>query len=532
MNRIKVATRFFLKNSLGEMFNNKMSSTLMMLFMGFLVFVISIPICSAISMSYDFFKQINQEGYLLSLILLIGSLTTFLMGIYTVLNVFFFAEDMEILMSMPFKMSEIMISKFIVTLINMYIYTGIIIAPLIVYGVVSKAGVLYYLFSIFIILANPILPLALCLIISLIIMRITNLSKHKDMFKTISGTISIILVVVINFFANSSTESVDMTTLLSENNGLIKGISSIFFTNIFGAKTLLYSGETKGILNLLLLIISLVLLIVALYYIGDKLYFKSIVGMSETSGKRENILEKDKDFIKEKSPIITLAVKDIKIIFRTPTFFINCVVMLLYFPLIIGVTFIGADMSRFEGNISSNMIVSLTMATIIFSIIGGNAATTCLSREGKNIIVSKYIPVSYKTQIKSKILSSVIINSIAILIGVAILLYVKADIITFIMSLIIQVLTIIMVSLSGVLLDYKSPSVNWEDENAMFDKNFRPLILLLVFFAVGGFLTIIYMKIESLTILFIVNIISISVISILIYRLLMKFGVNAYKEID
>lgn len=532
MNRIKVATRFFLKNSLGEMFNNKMSSTLMMLFMGFLVFVISIPICSAIAMSYDFFKQINQEGYLLSLILLIGSLTTFLMGIYTVLNVFFFAEDMEILMPMPFKMSEIIISKFIVTLINMYIYTGIIIAPLIVYGVTSKAGVFYYLFSILIILANPILPLALCLIISLIIMRITNLSKHKDMFKTISGVISILLVVLINFSANFSTGSVDMVTLLSENSGIMNGISSIFFTNIFGAKVLLYSGGIKGILNLLLLIISLVLLIFALYYVGDKLYFKSIVGMSETSGKRENILEKDKDFIKEKSPIVTLAVKDMKMIFRTPTFFINCVVMLLYFPLIIGVAFIGGNVSGFVGNISSNMIVSLTMATIIFSIIGGNAATTCLSREGKNIIVSKYIPVSYKTQIKSKILSSIIINSIAILLGVSILVYIKADIITFIMSLIIQVLTIIMVSLSGVLLDYKSPSVNWEDEKAMFDKNFRPLILLLIFFGVGGFLTVIYMKIESLLILFIVNIVCISVISVLIYKVLMKSGVNAYKEIE
>lgn len=532
MNRIKVATRFFLKNSLGEMFNNKMSSTLMMLFMGFLVLILSIPICSTIVMSYDLFKQINQEGYLLSLILLIGSLSTFIMGIYTVLNVFFFAEDIEILMPMPFKMSEIMISKFVVALINMYIYTGIIIAPLIVYGVISKAGVLYYLFSIFIILANPILPLALCLIISLIIMRVTNLSKHKDMFKTISGVISILFIVLINFFANSSTGSVDMTTLLSENNGLMNSISSIFFTNIFGAKVLLYSGEIKGVINLLFLLISLVLLIVALYYIGDKLYFKSIVGMSETSGKRENILEKDKDFIKEKSPIVTLAVKDMKMIIRTPTFFINCVVMLLYFPLIIGVAFIGGNVSGFVGNISNNMIVSLTMATIICSIIGGNAATTCLSREGKNIIVSKYIPVSYKTQIKSKILSSIIINSIAILIGIAILVYIKADIITFIMSLIIQVLTIIMVSLSGVLLDYKSPTINWEDEKALFDKNFRPLILLLIFFGAGGFLTIIYMRIENLLILFIVNIVCISVISALIYKVLMKSGVNAYKEIE
>lgn len=531
MNRTKIATKFFLKNSLEEMFNNKMSGTLMILLMIFLMFVLSIPISMTVTMSYDSFKAINQDGYLLSLILLLGSLTTLLMGIYTVLNVFFFSEDIEILMPMPFKMSEIMLGKFIVTLINMYVYTIIIVVPLMAYGVVSKAGFLYYIFAIVVIIANPILPLMLCLLISLIIMRFTNLSKHKDMFRTISGVISIAFIVGINFFANRGPSHEEMTSLISKNNGLMDGINGIFFTNTLGANALIYSGGLKGILSLIILVVSLAILVYALYYIGDKLYYKSVVGMAESVGKRKNILEEDKDYIKEKSPMVTLAVKDIKMIFRTPTFFMNCIVMLLYFPLIMGVAFIGNDFSEFVGNVNSNMIISGTMLVIAFSIVGGSAATTCLSREGKNLIVSKYIPVSYKTQIKSKILSSSVINCIALLMGVAILIYIKASAVTFIMSLIIQVLTIIMVSVVGVFLDYSSPSINWEDEKALFNKNFKPLILMGLFFAIGGALTVIYTKIPNLLLLFVVNIVVISVITFLIYKLLVRKGPEVYKRI-
>ncbi len=530
MNRIKMSTKFFLKNALGEMFNNKKSGTLMMLLMVGLVFVISIPICGMVTSTFEGFRSINQEGYLLSLILFLGSGTTFLMGIYTVLNVFFFSEDIEVLMPMPFKASDIMLGKFIVTLLNMYVYTCIMILPLIAYGLEAKEGILYYLFAIVVIVVNPILPLILCLAISLIVMRFANISKHKDMFKTISGVIAIAFVVLINFFSHrGSGASGAIEGFLKQNNGLMKAMNGVFFTNIFGANSLLYSSEVKGIINLGLLIIATLILAVILYYIGDKLYFKSIVGMSETVGKREKILENNKEYIREKSPLMTLAIKDIKMIFRTPTFFINCVVMIIYMPAIFFVAFVSEGIG--DAPLGNVIIVGGSVLFMALTIAGGSAASTCISREGKNLMVLKYIPIDYKTQIKSKLLSSIMINCIGFLIGIVVLIYLNASIVAFIMSVILQVLTILMVSVIGVYMDYSSPKLNWEDEKALFNKNFKPLIMYLIFVPIGGILTWLAFSIVNIYIIFALNVAVILLVTIISYKMLMKNGPKLYDKI-
>ena len=50
------------------------------------------------------------------------------------------------------------------------------------------------------------------------------------------------------------------------------------------------------------------------------------------------------------------------------------------------------------------IVVAFIIGTIC--VMGGGAATTAISREGKDFIVSKYIPVDYKIQLYSKIVSS------------------------------------------------------------------------------------------------------------------------------
>lgn len=533
MNRTKIAIKFFFKSYMQDMFKTKWSGALFLIFMAFLMLIMSAPISMTVGMTYDYFASINQDGYLIGFILLTGSLLTFVMGIYTVLDIFFFSNDIEILMPMPFKITEIMIGKFVVTLLNMYIFTIIIVGPLISYGVAAHKGILYYLFAILVIIINPIVPLILCLLFSLIVMRITNISKHKDMFKTISGIISIAFVLGINFFMNNSGGSTEhaLSKFISENNGLMNAINGIFFTNIFASKALLYSGSSQGILNLCILIILTIVSALILYYIGDKIYFKSIVGMSETSGKRENILKENKEVINVKSPLVTLAIKDVKEVLRTPTFFMNCVVMIIYFPVLM-LVFSSGGIDAFRGFINGPIIISGSIIFSALSIAGGSAASTCISREGKNIMVLKYIPIDYKTQIKSKILSSIIINSISILLGIVVLAILKADIGTIIMSLIIQILSLFTITIIGVYIDYSYPKLYWEDEKALFNKNFKPLIMFFLLLPVGAILFGLTIMLESELLVFLVDIVILLLAYFIFYKLLMKKGIKVYKEFE
>ena len=344
MNRLKIITKYFIKNALQEMFSNKkMGTWTLIALITFCIILLSLPFATMVAGSYDIFHSIGQEGILLSTILFSGTSIAFFFGIYTVMNVFYFSNDVEEILPLPFKSSEIVFGKFVSVLINIYIYTGILVLPLIVYGVVSKANLIYYLYAIIVLIITPILPMVLSSLISMALMRFTNLSKHKDAFRMFSGCLSLALIVVFNFFSRSSSENMNsneiINTMTKSNNSLINSISGIFITNKFSAYGLLYNNELKGILYILIALILSIIIFTIYYYAGGKLYLKGIIGISESYSKRENILEGGKvnRLIKTNSPIKALVMKDIKVIFRTPQFFINCVAMLFYMPAIMGI---------------------------------------------------------------------------------------------------------------------------------------------------------------------------------------------------
>ena len=146
MNRLKVLTKYFVRDALQDMFNgSKMKSGFMALLMILLIAFMSLPLIITVDVLYEPFAIIGQEGTLLSLILLIGAVINFFLGIFTIMNTYYFSNDIEHFLPMPFKSSEIVLSKFIAVLINMILYSTIIVVPLLVFAQKSSA-VQYFLF--------------------------------------------------------------------------------------------------------------------------------------------------------------------------------------------------------------------------------------------------------------------------------------------------------------------------------------------------------------------------------------------------
>ena len=205
MSRLKIITKYFIRNAIEEMFGNKkMKPAVLVALMLFTVSMISLPITFMIGGAYSSFHSMGQEGSLLLLILSLGSGISFFFGIYTIMNVFYFSEDIEVILPLPFKSSEIVFGKFIAVLINMYIYAGMLVLPLIAYGVASGASLMYYLYGIIALFVTPILPMIYASLICMVLMRFTNLSKHKDTFRMVSGCLSLILIVVFNYFNSNA----------------------------------------------------------------------------------------------------------------------------------------------------------------------------------------------------------------------------------------------------------------------------------------------------------------------------------------
>jgi ABC-2 type transport system permease protein len=544
MSRLKIITKYFIRNAIDEMFSgSKMKPALLIALMLFTVSMISLPITFMIVGAYDSFHAANQEGILLSLIFSLGSTISFFFGVYTIMNVFYFSEDIEVILPLPFKSSEIVFGKFAAALINMYIYTGMLILPLIAYGIESRASIMYYLYGIIALVVTPILPMIYASLICMILMRFTNLSKHKDAFRMVSGCLSLVLIVGFNYFNSNMGKSVDSGEMLQKmsegNNSLLNVMNSIFITDKLTSFGLLYNNHINGLLYIVLSLLIGVTAFLIYYFVGGKLYMKGIIGISEAYSKRENILENGKadKLTKKNSPIKALVIRDIKIIFRTPQFFINCVAMLLYMPAILGMgIFSKGQLSHIRNLLSSNGTSLYRFAIVAAFIVGttcvmgGGAGSTALSREGRDFLVSKYIPVHYKTQLYSKIISSLCINQIGTIIVAIILILVGASPILFVLGLISSFAGIFFVTIFGMYIDYRSPKLNWENEKAMYKNNYMPLFIMLIIFVQGALLVILALIIKNYLIIFLMTIGLVSLGSFIFYKGLVKHARRVYRE--
>jgi ABC-2 type transport system permease protein len=89
---------------------------------------------------YGFLQPMGQERLLLAYGILLGQFLVLLFGLYYVVAAFYFSRDLDMLIPLPFRPVEVMLSKFAVILVNEYLTMMPLVLPLLIaFGVLSKA---------------------------------------------------------------------------------------------------------------------------------------------------------------------------------------------------------------------------------------------------------------------------------------------------------------------------------------------------------------------------------------------------------
>jgi ABC-2 type transport system permease protein len=157
------------------------TAVLVMLGMGFwtFLFVISLKILG-------YFRTIEGLGDLLALRLLSMILLTFFSilvfsNVVTALSTFYLSGELEILLSSPIKIDRIYRTKFIETLVDSSWITLIYGLPVfIAYGVVFRAGVVYYLGLILTILPFLMIPASVGILTTMLLVNAFPARRAKD----------------------------------------------------------------------------------------------------------------------------------------------------------------------------------------------------------------------------------------------------------------------------------------------------------------------------------------------------------------
>ena len=387
-------------------------------------------------------------------------------------NIFFFSKDIEFILPLPVSSKELLISKFNVILLMTYITEMLFGIPLILYGFLNFTNFWYFFNLILVLILLPIVFVAIIGLIAVIFMRLFNFIKNKIMLQNI---ISIILIICLLFiedslissFSNLQQPSVFITpiiNLLIEKDIFIKIKSSFVLFSI-------------DILSLFIFV-----------FISKKIYLKIILNSITSTKRKLKRVEKKKVKIENKNSKIwkSYIKKEMKMLLKKPVFFMQTVfpvIMILVTMIMIANVFIPAIDVAIESDetikaglasleFNSEMIcVILGILQCLFSL--SSISLTAISREGKNAIFMKYIPVSYYKQFLYKNVLQVVLNIIVSLIILFIIYYYipKIGLLNILLIFIISIFINLINSYLMLLIDLKRPYLNWTSEHSVVKKN-------------------------------------------------------------
>ncbi|WP_439873570.1 putative ABC transporter permease subunit [Bacillus mycoides] len=543
MNKIWTLTKVLLKLNYADFITDKkkrwayLFSFAAILFVGFLIFG------SMTHGMYEGLKQLGQEpGMIIAMGLAIASIWVFLMSITNILTVFYYSNDIEMLLPLPLKPAQIISAKFLTVLITQYVMSSFILLPIfITYGLKSGAFITYYIYMIFIYLLFPIVPLVLASLLMTIIMRYTNIAKNKDRGNIFIGIVSILFIVGINVFMqwrNKSAFSGDAAAefLVNNQSSLLVQMTNYFPTTYFGAVALIESASWKGPLYVLIFALISFVFFVVFYYIAERTYLKGVIGLSTSTAKKQAITSEGLQKSTEQSSHLKAYVKkEFKTLFRTPQFFLNCIVQTFVMPIMLFFVLFVQDgnlkwITEYINNPeSAGLAIGVGLCASLF-LMGSNViATTSFSRDGSSWFVNRYLPVKASDIFFAKALTAWIIN-IAILAVFGITMAVVAGVSPVFMILwyLLSANGLLLINLIGTRWDAQTADIHWDTEQKLFKSRYTTLWnflanILIALVIVAGVSVLYFFLQVGLWVMFIVLFVMFTIVNYIFIKIL-KLG--------
>ena len=235
------------------------------------------------------------ENIIISLILPIAGIATIIFSVFSVVSVFYNSKDIEHLLPMPIKAKDIMMSKFLVSLINEYYILFMFILPcLIGVGIGIDASIMYYVYSAVVFLFLPIIPSIIVTFIILLITRFTGIVKNKDLILYISIFLVLLFSIGYNFIVQGflvvDLENIGLTFGSIEKE-ILPYCRMIFPFYNSAANSLINFNNLNGLFSLITFIAINFAALLVIYWLGDKLYLKTLITNSGSKKKLVKVSE-------------------------------------------------------------------------------------------------------------------------------------------------------------------------------------------------------------------------------------------------
>lgn len=444
---------------------------------------------------YLVLKPMGQERALLSFGILAGQVLILLFGVYYVIASFYFSRDLEFLIPLPLRPSEVMASKFAVIVINEYLTVAAVVLPVVItVGVLARAGIGYWVNAALVYLALPVIPLAIVSLAVVVLMRFVNISRKKDAFILVGSLALIGLAIALQVSLGRSSgvggpqaSAESVAAFFTSPNNLLNRVGAVFPPGIWATKAVAAGFSGEGLANLALLLGVSVAFLAGMIVAAEHLFYRGLVGIGETTGKKRR-LTRDQMARRVSSGRRAFAAifgREWKIMNRTPIFLLNGVLVSIFVPAVLvlmanvtpGAGSVGRGgnpMALIKTLMAANPLAVVLGAALFMSICGGlnGTASSTFSREGKEFWISRVIPVAPREQAAAKFVHSYLVGTLGVVTAsIAAAVFFHLKIAPLVPAFGLSMVGGALFTAVGMMIDLARPLLDWTNPQKAIKQN-------------------------------------------------------------
>ncbi len=499
MDKVIKLTKIFLKNSFSNMdarmgISTKSKSKIIVYGLLFLYFAGLI-----IFLGYNLLDgliAIHQETIFVGMILFMIFGLVIIQTIFSCINILYFTKDSEYLLPLPLKPYQIILARTNVMLIAEYLIIFLVgFIPLIMYGILTGAGIIYYLTAIFAVILVPILPVLLISIIVMFIMSFAKLTKNRNKFQLFATLLVLAIIIALSISTSGMKQDLtneEMAQMIVKANGMIELVKGYVPTVDYLMEALTTNSLFTAIVEILKTLGITIVGFILYMVIAQKIYFKGLVGNLFGGGTSSSNKEINQKEYRNSKLYKSYVGKEFKNMARNPVFLMQCLLPAILIPIVmVVVVFAGFNsdgmgleqITQMLQQMPTNtfFIACIILGVIQFFTMFIYISITAISRDGENAVFMKYIPVSLYKQYMYKIIPNIIMNIVTIIVTLGIAQYLlNLPIMTLIALFVVATIMGIFQSIVMIIVDLKRPKLNWDSEYAVAKQNLNLIFPMLL----------------------------------------------------
>lgn len=506
MNKVIKLTKIFLKNSFSNMdarmgISTKSKNKILIYGILFLYFAGLI-----IFLGYNLLDgliAIHQETVFVGMILFMIFGLAIIQTIFSSINILYFTKDSEYLLPLPLKPYQIILARTNVMLIAEYVIIFLIgFIPLVMYGILTGAGIVYYLTMILAVILVPILPVLLISMLVMFIMSFAKLTKNRNRFQLFATLLVLAIIIAISISTSGMKQDLtneEMAQMVVKANGMIELVKGYVPTVDYLMEALTTNSLFTAIVEVLKTLGITIIGFIVYMLIAQKIYFKGLVGNLFGGGASNTNKEINQKEYRNSKLYKSYVGKEFKNMARNPVFLMQCLIPAVLIPIIMvvvvyaGLNSDGMGLEQITQMLQQMPTNTFFIACIILGVIQFFTmfiyiSITAISRDGENAVFMKYIPVSLYKQYMYKIIPNIIMNIVTIIITLGMAEYLlNLPVITLIALFIVATIMGILQSITMIIVDLKRPKLNWDSEYAVAKQNLNlvfPVLLAMINIAI------------------------------------------------